>query len=346
MNAPGSDERYLELKVGAMVLVALALLVTFILILGDWSLGRTAEIAVYFQNPGGLTGGSAVKVAGRKVGTISEMSFLGQAGPRNPASGLPAVVRARIAVDEEVRTALRSDAKFYVTTKGVLGDPFLEIEPGISPVPLDLNKPVFGVDPPRLDLFVADAYELVRSLNRLLERNAGNLDRLLGGSARLIGSLERMVDGGVETARLDHVFEGVEQLVGETRELVTGAKEKYVDDPQVGRILNNLESISASLNREIDPMLKETRQALDSVQRLSETIGPDDQKRIKSAIAKLEGVMKRTDKVLVGVDQMIERVRRGEGTVGQLMADEEIYDDLKELIRDIKRNPWKIIWED
>ncbi len=347
MNAPGSEERYLELRVGAMILVALAMLVTFILVLGDWSLKSKKEVAVYFQNPGGLTAGASVKVAGRKVGTISEMSFLGQTGPRNPMTGLPALVRARLAIDEEVRDALQQDAKFYVTTKGVLGDPFLEIEPGVSPVPLDGSQPVFGVDPPRLDLFVADAYQLVKSLNRLIERNSDNLDTILGGGARLIGVVEQAVaDGGVETGRLDRILDGVEGLVGETRSLVTGAKEKYVDDPKVARMLNNLESLSGKLNREIDPLLKEIHNALAAVERLSDTIGPEEQQKIKEAIARLDDIMTRTDRMVASVTQMVDKIRRGEGTVGQLMTDEEIYDDLKELIRDIKRHPWKIIWED
>ena len=39
-------------------------------------------------------------------------------------------------------------------------------------------------------------------------------------------------------------------------------------------------------------------------------------------------------------------IQRGKGTVGQMLQDQEIYDDIKELIRDIKRHPWKLIWED
>ncbi|MCP4606466.1 MAG: MCE family protein [Proteobacteria bacterium] len=347
MNAPGSDERYLELRVGALVLVALALLVTFVFILGDWSLKSKEEIEIYFQNPGGLSGGAAVKVAGRKVGTIAEMTFLGQTGPRNPITGIPSLVRTRISIEEDICQSLRKDAKFYITTKGVLGDPFLEISPGVSPVPLDTTKPVFGIDPPRLDLFVADAYQLIRALNGVIERNAQNLDRLLGGGARLMGVVEKAVaDGGVETVQLDRILNNVESMVSETRELINGVKEKYVDDPNVTRMLSNLKSLSGKLNKEIDPLLKDARQALAGVERLSNTIGPEEQQKIKEAIARLDNIMTRTDRALASVTQMIDRIRRGEGTVGQMLTDEEIYDDLKELIRDIKHHPWKIIWEE
>ena len=36
----------------------------------------------------------------------------------------------------------------------------------------------------------------------------------------------------------------------------------------------------------------------------------------------------------------------GRGTIGQLIVDQEIYDDLKEMLRDLKRHPWKMLWKE
>ncbi|HEU5077514.1 MAG TPA: MCE family protein, partial [Polyangiaceae bacterium] len=41
---------------------------------------------------------------------------------------------------------------------------------------------------------------------------------------------------------------------------------------------------------------------------------------------------------------LIAHVRRGEGTVGALVMDEAVYDDLQEMLRDLKHNPWKFFW--
>ena len=41
-----------------------------------------------------------------------------------------------------------------------------------------------------------------------------------------------------------------------------------------------------------------------------------------------------------------EQVESGEGSIGAFLKDEELYDDLRELIRDLKHNPWKLIWKD
>jgi phospholipid/cholesterol/gamma-HCH transport system substrate-binding protein len=350
MSAGRRDEQHLELKVGAMILVALVLLVSFVLILGDWSLKTRHTIEIHFYNPGGLSGGAPVKVAGRKVGAIEEITFLGQTGPKHPVTGLPSLVRCRVEIEEEVMESLRADARFYITTKGVLGDPFLEIEPGVDPAPLDPKGPVFGVDPPRLDMFLADAAELVTGLNALLGRNSKELDTIIVGLARIVGAAEGMIDadGGVgqEGPRLSRILENVEGLVGETRQLVTGAREKFIDDPSVERSLDNLESLSRKLDRDLEPLLADVRRALEAVDRLGEVLGPEEQAALKDALGRLDDIARRADGALTKVDGMVDRMRKGEGTVGQLLGDEELYDDLKELIRDLKRHPWKLIWQD
>jgi hypothetical protein len=39
-------------------------------------------------------------------------------------------------------------------------------------------------------------------------------------------------------------------------------------------------------------------------------------------------------------------LRAGKGTVGNLLSRDELYTDLRELIRDLKRNPWKVFWKE
>jgi phospholipid/cholesterol/gamma-HCH transport system substrate-binding protein len=46
------------------------------------------------------------------------------------------------------------------------------------------------------------------------------------------------------------------------------------------------------------------------------------------------------------VQAMVHNVRRGEGTLGGFVNDAQIYDDVKELMRDLRRNPWKFFWRD
>ncbi|MGB2661072.1 MAG: MlaD family protein [Candidatus Omnitrophota bacterium] len=37
------------------------------------------------------------------------------------------------------------------------------------------------------------------------------------------------------------------------------------------------------------------------------------------------------------------RLRKGEGTLGKLLADEKLYDDVEDVVEDIKAHPWKLL---
>src|SRR6516225_6337825 len=155
---PTGEPRSVEVKVGALILVSLVILGGFILVMGGLSFEKTYPLYVDFDNPGALQSGAAVRIAGVKVGSVKTMSFLG--GKMDPKTGRRVLVRTELAVQQRVHDAIHDDADFYVTAQGVLGEQFLAIEPG-SPErpPLADGAIVKGIDPPRLDLFLAKAYE-------------------------------------------------------------------------------------------------------------------------------------------------------------------------------------------
>ena len=43
---------------------------------------------------------------------------------------------------------------------------------------------------------------------------------------------------------------------------------------------------------------------------------------------------------------IVAHVRRGRGSVGALVMDEQLFDDLQEMARDLKHNPWKFFWKE
>ena len=43
---------------------------------------------------------------------------------------------------------------------------------------------------------------------------------------------------------------------------------------------------------------------------------------------------------------IVTHIKTGKGTVGALVMDEEIYDDMQEMVRDLKHNPWKFLWRE
>jgi len=43
---------------------------------------------------------------------------------------------------------------------------------------------------------------------------------------------------------------------------------------------------------------------------------------------------------------ILSHMKRGKGTVGALVMDEQLFDDLQEMARDLKHNPWKFLWRE
>src|SRR5580700_5953471 len=182
-----AEERSIEVKVGVLILVSLGILAAFVLVMGGLNFQKTYSVFVDFDNPGGLQTGAPVRIAGVKVGSVKELSFLG--GKVDAKTGRRTLVRATLSIEERVRTAIHDDSDFYVTTQGVLGEQFLAIEPGTVDRPLLPDGTVVkGIDPPRLDLFLAKAYDLldttvtgIRNNKQLISDIAVNTGGLLKG---------------------------------------------------------------------------------------------------------------------------------------------------------------------
>ena len=47
---------------------------------------------------------------------------------------------------------------------------------------------------------------------------------------------------------------------------------------------------------------------------------------------------------LEGISLIVDNIKRGNGTVGKLLYDQRIFDDLQDLTSDLKANPWKLLY--
>ena len=94
-------------------------------------------------------------------------------------------------------------------------------------------------------------------------------------------------------------------------------------------------------------MLKDAREALANLNRLSATVGdPQQQERIRKALSDLAQLAERANAAVADAQAIVTHIKSGKGTVGALVMDEEIYDDMQEMVRDLKHNPWKFLWRE
>src|SRR5690606_3731232 len=119
--------RAAEFKVGLLVLSVSALIAYMSLQISDdpTFLGRSNEAWFLLPNAAGLVKGSAIRTAGIPVGVIKDISL--QDG------------QARIDLKLRPDVSLRTSSMVEIRTQGILGDKYLEVNPG-SPTDPPLGR--------------------------------------------------------------------------------------------------------------------------------------------------------------------------------------------------------------
>ncbi|MSP60517.1 MAG: MCE family protein [Myxococcales bacterium] len=338
-----SSERGLQLKVGALILVAVLLLGGFIVLLGSVSFSSGQRLRVDFDFSGNLQAGAPVKISGIKVGKVEEVAFFG--GKMDEQVGRRVQVRATVWVEDRARESIRQDAEFFVNTAGVLGEQYLEVAPGdFKKPPLDFAIPVRGVDPPRTDLIVSRLYELLDSITSLLRDDKDVIRDFLKSGASMVRTLDGILkENHEEIARL---LKNVDKLTAEASGLIGSFRTGVGDGAQLKRTLENIEALSGSIRKDIDPLISKAKKALDGVENITSVIGPEEKKKLVRALDELITVGEKVKGVTTDAQAIVADVKKGKGTAGALLVDPQIYDDLKELVRDLKRNPWKFFWKE
>lgn len=336
--------RAIEVKVGALILVALGLLAAFVVVMGGVSFEKTYTVYVQFENPGGLQVGAPVRIAGVKVGKVRAIEFRG--GQLDPRTGEPEpTIRAVTEIEARYQNAIYDDARWFVTTHGVLGELFLAIDPGTPGRPvLQDGAVVRGLSPPRLDLLLAESYELLHTAYLGITNNRQQLAETFDGLHKTLKATGDILDKNAP--KVDRIVDNVETLTSEANTTLKAARERYVDGPQVTRIMNDVERTTSALNRELPPLLADGRQVLAHAKKLGDALASDQQiARYQGITRDAEEVAKNAKAISKDAQALMQHVKDGRGTVGALVMDESLYDDLQEMLRDLKHNPWKFFWK-
>jgi phospholipid/cholesterol/gamma-HCH transport system substrate-binding protein len=342
-------ERGLEWKVGLLILISSAILVGFIFVLGNFSLRSGFRIYVDYDYIGSLQAGAPVKVSGIKVGKVEDVEFIG-GKPDSKVGGKRVQVRVTAWVEDRVRDSIRPDAEFFINTAGVLGEQYLEIVPGHDwdHPPIAENAIIHGApwvhDPPRTDLVVARLYEVLDGVASVLRDDKDNIKHLLSNSANAVAEANQLlVDNRAK----------IGELIGNGADLAKEAK-------------TTLTKVNAGLGdgRPVANLVADADQTLKTAQTTMTTLTPSAQALMTDA-TRVTGIIteQRIDKAIDAADKaasaagkagglidnvngMVTDLRAGKGTAGALLARDEVYSDLRELIRDLKRNPWKFFWKE
>lgn len=339
-------ETAIEIKVGALVLFAVGLLIAFVIILGDFSWQKGYVVYVDYDNAAGLKPGADVAISGIKAGRVERIDFLG--GEHDPEVNRRVFVRVKIVLEDERAPAVREDSQFYITTQGVLGEKYIEIlTTSLEQPQVAVDAKIRGVDPPRMELLLARASKLLNDMAELLGRDDIPIGDLIRNTNSLVKHGDEILVENKES--FGKIVKNVEVVTEDAKGVTAGLKTGIDDGQDIRATLVNTRAMTGKINRRIDPLANKAERTLDSAESLTTNLDEmvtGKRPEIEGTIDNVHAATTDLRATSADVRTMVADVESGRGSLGALLKDEEIYDDLKETLRELKRRPWKIIWKE
>jgi phospholipid/cholesterol/gamma-HCH transport system substrate-binding protein len=342
------DDSLRQLRVGIFLASATGMLLAAVFLLGrsQTLFAHRARLYTAFDNVSGLVVGAPVRLAGVDVGIVDAIRFDADLHHKR--------VQVALAVERRFLDRVRTDSLARLGSKGLLGDTIIDISvgsaeaaplrdgatlrsqegAGLTEIVGSLQQAIgevrqlSGTVDERLKTVLTD--DLARDLQRVARATADVVEHVqrgdglahalifeprLGRSAEhLLGRADAAANRAEQVlARLDGVVAQIEHGPGTAHGLIY--------DDGGARLLAELERVA----RDVDAIVGEVQHGHGLAHAL---VYDHDSGKLMDDLTHLSRTLR-----LLG-----DEVQQGKGTVGALLRDPSVYEDLKTILGNLKRN--------
>jgi phospholipid/cholesterol/gamma-HCH transport system substrate-binding protein len=267
-----------------------------------------------FRDASGLPTGSKVVVAGIPVGEILATQI----------DGRKAVVRFKVRDDVKIYAS----AIVYKKATSLLGNYYIEIDPG-EPITVGAED---GAQIQHKQLVQGD--EVVHvveatspdQLLRRIEQSLPNVDEVLKSVRDLAEDMRRLVNGPVASAvgRVDALVQKgapeVEGLIADGREAIA----------RLNLITKDVRAVTADGGKKLSDIIDK----LDALPAKLEDLIATTKNEITMTGDALRGKLDKVDNILASADSIGEKIDENQGTLGRLVNDPAIADNVEDITED------------
>ena len=312
-----------EVAVGAFTLIGITLMILgYSFLQGNDIFSKSNYININFENTIGLYPTNSVIINGLEVGRIKEIK-LADDGKNQ--------VLVKISLPNDF--IIPEDSKFSIESVDFLGKKAISIKKGLSATPTN-NKSIYqGITTP--DMFASISNELspiTEKLNKLLS----SVDTMINDVHAALGYGENS-KLKVAVSSATEALESANQMLGDVSEIFKSQKN------HIENLIKNADSTIANTNT-ITKRFAESSDNIGNIVRNFDTLS------YKLAQADLDKTIEATKKVMEEVNTLLASVNNGEGTLGKIAKDEELYksidktiNSLNTLLEDLKTNPKRYV---
>jgi phospholipid/cholesterol/gamma-HCH transport system substrate-binding protein len=332
------------IRVGAIMLAAIALAGVAVVLLDDVSLHPRLRVTVYMEHVGALQEGAAVQVAGREIGEVRAIQLL----PRSRAPASAAAAGSLVALDVRIERRRAHMAPvngaWFVASRGVLGQRYLEIGPPPRDdarwIAVTDGAEIRGIDPPMLDRLAAVAMQNATELRALMRELAPEWSALVAALDELDATVRAAEPRPGAYASL---WASVRRLRAEAASAAAAWDATGTSAAEIAGVVDRAQAELARLEPRLGQLRDGIDQLADEIARVAARLDRDRLAQLELAVDRIRAVVARVDRVAAMATEMARLVAEGRGNLGGFLNDHELADFAKAMNRRLKRQPWELI---
>lgn len=292
-----AQQRFTELRVGIFVLVSLALVAGLILKFGKYERLATKSYPITVVFS---DVGGIVRDASVLYGGIT----VGKVGDIKLDQEGVLKVNVQLNIDQTVK--IRKDAKFVINQSGLLGDRYIDVLPQSATAEfLQSGDTIQGTA-------TMDLTEAIHGVADVLHQAAGTIDRV-------DKAIRRIDETVLSRTSLEHIDTSLANI-------------EVVSSNAVGLTLS-LRSIVDENRGKVDNVLTKFSDTADNLNKTSKNV---DQ-LVSANQDDIRAAMKNLAESTTRVNDILARLEKGEGTVGKLLVDPTLHDEIVHLVQNWRK---------
>lgn len=340
-----------ELKAGVFLSASLFMIAALILIMGRERqiFAKQSEYHAYFKDVKGLSVGAPVRLGGISIGRVAEVAF-----DRNHKEYK---VHVTLLINDKFLDEVKPDSTVLIDTQGLLGDRFISLTPGnlqeaASPGTQLTSAEIadFGQILLRAQAAVDNTTQITERLNKSLEGLSPQTFKDIASASRNIaevasaiktenGFIHRLIynesDGKKMMNSITSTSQNIADIMQEVRAgkgLLHGLVYEQTGQDTVAELFKASRNVS-NASENLSLILKQAREGSGLVHDLLYTeVQP-------GAVAKrIEEILRSFAQTANNFQVASEALSRGTGTLGALLVDPKLYDNLVEVTDGAKRS--------